>query len=82
MLAALLNLTLSLLDAVAGGDESRVRLLATQIRRLGWNQALPALASAAGALVMSLEEGATVDGEIALAIQSVAFEVQAALREY
>lgn len=68
VLARLLNLTLSLFDAVADGDESRVQLLASQIRRLGWNQALPALASVAGALVMSLEEGAAFDGEVSLAI--------------
>jgi hypothetical protein len=80
--ATLLDVTLSLLDAVAEEDESRMQVFASHLRRLGWMHALPGLASAAGALVMSLDEGATFDGEVALAVQAVAYEMQTVVREH
>lgn len=81
VLARLVELTLSLLDAGARDDDARIRLLASQLRRLGWNQSLPALASAAGALVMAMDDEPTSHGYRAIAIQSIAYEVQSVLLE-
>lgn len=80
--ATLLDVTLSLLDAVAEGDESKMHVFASRLRRLGWMHALPRLASAAGALVMFLDGGAMFEGEMALAVQAVAYEMQTVVRAH
>lgn len=81
VLARLVELTLLLLHAAERKDDARLRLLASQIRRLGWNHALPALASAAGALAMAIDDEPTSRGDTAVAIQSIAYEVQLTLMD-
>ena len=76
----LVNDTVALLGAVARGDTHNAWVLADRLRVTGWEQAMPGLASAAGAFQHSLESGAASEAEMALTVQAIAFEMQDIVR--
>ena len=53
-----MNHTIGLIDAVARGDVKHALLRANRVRSIGWEQGMPALASAAGAFLHLVEAGA------------------------
>ena len=81
MLEQLVNDTVALLEAVARGDVEGAWRLANQVKKTGWEHAMPGLASAAGAFQHSLERGPKSEAEMSLALQAVAYEVQGVVRE-
>ena len=80
MVECLVNDTVALLGAVAKGDTRNAWVLADRLRITGWAWAMPRLASAAGAFQQSLESGPSSEAQMAAAIQAIASEMQAVVK--
>lgn len=81
VLEQLVSDTVALLEAVSRGDVEGAWRSANQLKNMAWEQAMPGLASAAGAFQQSLEWGPKSEAEMSLAVQTVAFEMQSVVRE-